>query len=511
MIGPFSAGGWATGLLQELSNPVQGFKSACQMSAEMAQGGGVTSESLLKDSLKQIANIDRGLQGGNAFLETNPDAMREAKARDQERANGRVRGYLHGVPIALKDVFETNDRMQTSAGSKALVGAPAARNAKVVDNLLKAGVVIVGKTNMSELSNFRSLKSADGWSSRGGQTLNPHRLGGTVAGSSSGSAVAVAQGHVPVALGLETNGSIISPAAYNGVFGLKTTTGLVSTEGVMTSTRMDAVGTFTRNICDAAEALNAMTETNVYTEGLHADALKGKRIGYTPLPELSAEESKDPAKRADRKHYEAALEVMKAQGAILVPLERLDAGVPDEAYEGYNEAIFSEVKQQLEDYLAGREGLPVKSLAELIAFIKRTQKPDEPDQKLLEMINELETTPQKREVLWEAILPVFQKTIDDPLKEHKLDAMVSNFLTHNYFYSAAAGYPGISVPSGMDDEGMPTAIYVYGSGKSEATLLSVAHGYEQASQAIQEPAFLPGAPSTQTPDSPDKTVEATNG
>ena len=203
--------------------------------------------------------------------------------------------------------------------------------------------------------------------------------------------------------------------------------------------------------------------------------------------------------------------MMKAQGAILVPLERLDAGVPDEAYEGYNEAIFSEVKQQLEDYLAGREGLPVKSLAELIAFIKRTQKPDEPDQKLLEMINELETTPQKREVLWEAILPVFQKTIDDPLKEHKLDAMVSNFLTHNYFYSAAAGYPGISVPSGMDDEGMPTAIYVYGSGKSEATLLSVAHGYEQASQAIQEPAFLPGAPSTQTPDSPDKTVEATNG
>ena len=142
MIGPVSAVGWATGLLQELSNPVQGFKSACQMSAEMAQGGGVTSESLLKDSLKQIANIDRGLQGGNAFLETNPDALSEAKARDKERADGRVRGHLHGVPIALKDVFETNDRMQTSAGSKALVGAPATKNAKVVDNLLKAGVVI---------------------------------------------------------------------------------------------------------------------------------------------------------------------------------------------------------------------------------------------------------------------------------------------------------------------------------------------------------------------------------
>ena len=510
MIGPVSVSGWATGLLQELANPVQGFKSACQMSLEMGQGGGVTSESLLRDSLKQIANIDRGLQGGNAFLETNPDAMREAKARDQERANGRVLKHLHGVPIALKDVFETNDRMQTSAGSKALVGAPAARNAKVVDNLLKAGVVIVGKTNMSELSNFRSLKSADGWSSRGGQTLNPHRLGGPVAGSSSGSAVAVAQGHVPVALGLETNGSIISPAAYNGVFGLKTTTGLVSTEGVMTSTRMDAVGTFTRNICDAAEALNAMTETTAYTKGLQSDALKDKRIGYTPLPELSAEEAKDPAKRADRKHYEAALDVMKAQGAILVPMARLDAGVPEQTYVDYNNALFSEVKQALEGYLAGREGLPVKSLSELIAFINRTQKPGEPDQKLLEMINGVQTNQEDRDALWKAILPIFQNTIDDPMKEHKLDAMVSNFQSHNYFFSAAAGYPGISVPSGMDEDGMPTALYVYGSANSEATLLSVAYGYEQASQAIQKPAFLPGAPFTPTPASTEDAVETTD-
>ena len=496
MIGPVSAGGWATGLLEELSNPPSGFKSAWEMSAEMAEGGGVTSESLLKDSLKQIANIDRGLQGGNAFLETNPDALKQAQARDQERASGQVRGHLHGVPIALKDVFETNDRMQTSAGSKALVGTPATRNAKVVDNLLKAGVVIVGKTNMSELSNFRSLAPADGWSSRGGQTLNPHRLGGQVAGSSSGSAVAVAQGHVPVALGLETNGSIISPAAYNGVFGLKTTVGLVSTEGVMTSSRLDAIGTFTRNVRDAAEALNAMTETNVYTEGLHSDALKGKRIGYTPLPELSVEDAKDPAKRADRKHFEEALDVLKAQGAILVPVGQLEDGVDEETFLGYNRALFAEVKQQLEDYLAGREGLPVKSLLELIAFNKRNQPSGAPDQALLEMINGLEMPQEERDKLWAKIIPLFQKTVDDPIKAHKLDAMVSNFLSHNYYFSAAAGYPGLSVPSGMDEEGMPTAVYFYGSGKSEATLLSMAYGYEQASPAIRKPAFLPGAPFT---------------
>jgi len=377
----------------------------------MAKHSGVTSESLVKDSLKQIANIDQGLQGGNAFLEINRNARNEAKALDQERANGQVRSYLHGVPVALKDVFETQGNMQTSAGSKALVGAPATKNAKVVDHLLKAGMVIVGKTNMSELSNFRSEAPADGWSSRGGQTLNPHRLGGPVAGSSSGSAVAVAQGHVPLALGLETNGSVIAPAAYNGVFGMKTTAGLVSTEGVMTSTRLDSVGTFTRNVRDAAEALNAMTETTVYTEGLTPDALKGKRIGYTPLPELTPEEAKDPAKRADRKHFEDAIERLKSEGATLVPVGPMDEGISDDNYRDYNEALFTDVKKQLEDYLAGRQGLPVKSLSELIAFNKRNGLPGEPDQNLLELINTLEVPQEELDSLWEAITPISSKRL----------------------------------------------------------------------------------------------------
>ncbi|AZF22937.1 Aspartyl-tRNA(Asn) amidotransferase subunit A [Pseudomonas sp. R3-52-08] len=511
MIGPVSAGGWATGLLQALSNPPQGFKGACQMSVEMASRGGVTSESLVKDTFRQIASIDHGLQGGNAFIETNPDALQQARALDLEREKGQVRGYLHGVPIALKDVFETKDRMQTSAGSKALVGKAATQNAKVVDNLLKAGVVVVGKTNMSELSNFRSELPVDGWSSRGGQTLNPHRLGGMVAGSSSGSAVAVAQGHVPLALGVETSGSIITPAAYNGVFGLKTSVGLLSTEGVMTSSRMDSIGTFTRNVCDAAEALNAMTETTLYTEGLRSDALKGKRIGYTPVPELSVEEAKDPAKRADRKHYADALEVLKSQGAILVPVGTLEDGVAEQTYADYNEALFSDVKHQLEEYLAGREGLPVKSLSELIAFNKRHQQPGEPDQNLLELINGLVSTQDQRDELWAAIIPVFQKTIDDPMKKHRLDAMVSNFLSNNYFFSAAAGYSGMSIPSGMDDEGMPTALYLYGSANNEATVLSAAYVYEQATQAIKQPAFRPGAPFTPAPVMTDNAVEGPAG
>ncbi|WP_458752876.1 amidase family protein [Pseudomonas brenneri] len=177
MIGPGMGVGVA-GVFEALNSAPKDYRSAQTMSFDMTMSGGVTSESLVRDSLKSIANIDQGLQGGNAFIQINPDARAAAKIRDQERSAGHVRGPLHGVPIALKDVFETSDKMQTSAGSRALVGSPPTKNAKVVDNLLKAGVVILGKTNMSELSNFRSEKPVDGWSSRGGQTLNPHRLGG---------------------------------------------------------------------------------------------------------------------------------------------------------------------------------------------------------------------------------------------------------------------------------------------------------------------------------------------
>lgn len=499
MLGPILAGGGLAGIFEAFTNPPKAFKSGYEMATEMAGQKGVTSESLVRDSLKNIANIDQGLQGGNAFQETNRNAIDDAKARDAERANGQVRSYLHGVPIALKDVFETQDNMQTSGGSQALVGRPASRNAKVVQNLLDAGAVIVGKTTMSELGNFRSHEPVDGWSSRGGQTLNPHRLGGQVAGSSSGSAVAVAQGHVPLALGVETSGSIITPAAYNGVFGLKTTAGLLSNEGVMTSSHLDSIGTFTRNVCDAAEALNAMTKSKKYTEGLKSDALQGKRIGFTPVPELTPEEAKDPAKRADRDRYEAALQVLKSKGAVMVPVAPLDAGVDDKTYYDYGEALYADVKKQLGEYLAGREGLPVKSLSELIEFNYQHQKPGDPDQGILEMINSLEITEERRQELWAAIVPIFKQTIDAPLAEHRLDAMVSNFLSNSYFFAAGAGYPGISIPSGMDDEGMPTALHLYGTGDSEATLLSVAYGYEQATHAIREPAFLPGKPYSPPP------------
>ncbi|WP_235860952.1 amidase family protein [Pseudomonas proteolytica] len=297
-------------------------------------------------------------------------------------------------------------------------------------------------------------------------------------------------------LGVETNGSIIAPAAYNGVFGVKTTAGLVSTEGVMTSSRLDAVGTFTRNIRDAAEALNAMTQTTVYTAGLKPDALQGKRIGYTPVPELTQEEARDPAIRADKKHFEDAIQLLASKGAVMVPITAPDADVSRQTYHQYNAALMAGIKPRLEAYLATREGLPVKSLSELIAFNERDRRPGEPDQDLLALINGLQLTDEQRESLWASVIPTFRNALDKPLNEHKLDAIVSNFQSHSYYGAAAAGYPGISVPSGMDEEGMPTAIHLCGTGNSEATLLSIAYGYEQASQAIQEPAFKPGVPQT---------------
>ncbi|MGH8392026.1 MAG: amidase family protein, partial [Pseudomonas sp.] len=207
---------------------------------------------------------------------------------------------------------------------------------------------------------------------------------------------------------------------------------------------------------------------------------------------LSAEDANDPAKKADRQHFEDAITLLRGKGATLVPVGQLGEGVPYETHEQYNDALLSDVKHQLEAYLAGRAGLPVKSLAELIEFNERNSGPGVPDQQMLTMINGMDISDEARNELWAAIGPIFKSTIDKPLAEHKLDAIVSNFHSYSYYYSAVAGYPGISIPSGMDDEGMPTAVHFYGKNLSEATLLSVAYGYEQASQAIRKPAFKPG-------------------
>ncbi|WLI00021.1 amidase family protein [Pseudomonas simiae] len=457
-----------------------------ELSRQMALPGGLTSVDLVTHLQERIRRLDPQL---SAIIELNPKALETARELDRERANGNVRGPLHGIPILLKDTIET-EGMQTSAGAFGLVGASASKNAPLVDYLIHQGAVILGKTNMTEMAGFRG--GPDGWSSRGGQTRNPHQRDADVGGSSSGSAAAVAAGLAPMAVGAETNGSIIVPAARNGIVGLKPTVGLLDRNGIIPASQyQDTPGPMTRSVFDAALMLNAMSGSDPadpasvgapqgidYTQLLVPGALKGKRIGY-PVT-FSKEGETLPVENSTT--FNRTLEVLREQGAVLVPvnLRLADAS-------RYDELLLSDVKDSLNTYLGKRSGLPVKSLTELIRFNDERDGSETDHQPVLREISASTLTPAARKPLWDALIQDFRSSIDDPIKAENLDAMVSDFDTNSYFGVAAAGYPGIAVPSGVDEDGLPTSAYFFGTQWAEPTLLAVAHGYEQAAQVAVKP------------------------
>ncbi|MBK5478905.1 amidase [Pseudomonas sp. TH21] len=462
------------------------YLSVSELGAHMARPGGLTSVSLVHYLQQRILKLDPQL---NAVIELNPDALRTARELDQERASGKVRGPLHGIPILLKDTLEATG-MQTSAGAFGLVGEAVGKNAPLVDNLIKQGVVILGKTNMTELAGFRG--APDGWSSRGGQTLNPHQADADVGGSSSGSAAAVAAGLAPLAVGAETNGSIIVPAALNGVVGLKPSVGLLDRNGIIpASQRQDTPGPMARSVYDVALMLNAMSgrdpddphsvgapEGVDYTRLLVPGALTGKRIGYPTT--FSANGEILPV--VNSASFTRTLEVLRDQGAVLVPV---DMRLADASR--YEELLLSDVKEEMNAYLAKRRGLPVKSLTELIKFNEDRDGTETDHQPMLKEIAASTLTPDQRGPLWDELIEDFRSTVDDPIKAENLDAMVTDFETNAYFGVAAAGYPGITVPSGTNEDGLPTSAYFFGTRWAEPTLLAVAHGYEQAAQAMVNP------------------------
>ncbi|MGY2293440.1 amidase family protein [Pseudomonas sp. SDO528_S397] len=473
------------------------YASVQALSEQMAKPNGLTSAALVAYLQQRIATIDQSGPSLHSVIELNPQALQIARELDRERANGKVRGPLHGIPILLKDNIETGDTLQTSAGSFGLVGASAGKDAFIVERLRAQGAVILGKTNLSELAGFRGGERPDGWSSRGGQTLNPHQPGADVGGSSSGSAAALAAGLAPLAVGTETNGSIVVPSARNGVVGLKPSVGLLSRSGIIpASHRQDTPGPMARSVFDTALLLNAMAGRDPhdtasvgapqgidYTALLVPGALKDKRIGYPARFTLGNEA--EPVENSPA--FARALEQLKAQGAILVPV---DVRVADASR--YEELLLGDVKQEMNGYLATRKGLPARSLAELIAF--NEQRDGEGDhQPLLKTIHQSNLTKEERDPAWHTLIEDFRSTVDDVVREHTLDALVSDYETNSYFAVSAAGYPGISVPSGTDEDGLPTSAYFYGPRWSEATLLAVAHGYEQASQAIRKPEFKPAS------------------
>jgi amidase len=431
----------------------------------------------------------------NAILELNPDALAIAEALDQERQQGRTRGPLHGIPVLLKDNIDTGDRMQTSAGSLAMVGQPATQDAFIVQRLRAAGAIILGKTNLSEWANFRDREIPNSWSGRGGLSKNPHVLSESPYGSSSGSAVAVAAGLAPLAVGTETVGSIIAPASVNGVVGFKPTAGLLSRTGIIPITPMiDTPGPMARTVREAALLLNAMTgqdDTDPvrqpravpgfdFTQRLRPNALVGKRIGY-PARFFTTREA-----ALEAPEFSRALEVMQAAGASLCPVQLIDPH-SDRLEEG----LLLGLKRHLSAYLTTRSGIPVQNLDDLVQFNQRSPGAEGYGQALLIKASQIDFDEQTYNEVWQQIKTENAAAINDALVAQGLDAMVMDVGSPGLNVTPLAGYPSVMVPSGIGDDGVPTSVFFFGTRWSDANLLALAYAYEQAADARRIPEFKP--------------------
>jgi amidase len=482
---------------------------------DMMTKGRATSESLVSLYLKRIAQIDRSGPGLNAVIETNPDALAIARELDRERKEKGPRGPLHGIPILIKDNIDTADKMETTAGSLALLGSKPAKDAFIVGRLREAGAVILGKTNLSEWANFRSSRSTSGWSGRGGQTKNPYALDRNPSGSSSGTAAAVSANLVTVGIGTETDGSIVSPASCCGIVGLKPTVGLVSRSGIVPIAHsQDTAGPMARTVADAATLLGPLagpdpsdpaTQQNGvrlfqdYREFLKPSGLRGARIGVLRARGFSFSKALDPI-------LQNAVEAMKREGAEIVdPVEFPTLGKTDDSE---YEVLLYEFKADLEAYLAGRPGSSARTLADLLAFNEKNAGREMPffGQETFERAAKkgpltekayLDALAKDRELMGE-------KGIDAVLAEHKLDALVvltngpahltdlvngDSFSGSSSSPAAVAGYPTITLPAGYVF-GLPVGISLIGRAWSEPELIRLAFGLEQALTMRKAPHLL---------------------
>lgn len=483
---------------------------------EAMRAGTRTSRSITASYLARIAELDPKL---HAVLETNPDALAIAERLDAERKAGRVRGPLHGIPILIKDNIATADRMMTTAGSLALVGAPSPRDAALVARLRAAGAVIIGKTNLSEWANIRSNHSISGWSGRGGQCRNPYALDRNPCGSSSGTGAALAASFAAVGVGTETDGSIVCPSGANSLVGLKPTLGLVSRSGVIPIAHsQDTAGPMCRTVTDAAILLGALAGADPsdpataaapraapdYTRALDPNGLRGARIGVVRAAFGSPE--------ADRL-VNAALDVLKAQGAVLIdPVE-----IPHMRDYGDQEftVLLYELKADLNAYLAALGGGPtakVKTLADVIAFNEAHKDTEMPYFGQETLIQAQEKGPLSDDAYIEALARCRRLSraegVDVTFAKDKLDALVAptggpawlidlvngdcSTGGGNSSIAAVAGYPTITVPVGYSF-GLPVGMSLIGKPWAETTLIKLAYAYEQAAQPRRAPRFLPTA------------------
>lgn len=481
--------------------------------------GELSARDLVQYYLERVDALDRNGPALHAVIQLNPDALQIADELDRERRNSGPRSPLHGIPILLKANIDTFDQMITSAGSLALANHRPPDDAFLVARLREAGAVILGKTNLSEWANFRSSDSSSGWSSLGGQTRNPYDTARSPCGSSSGSAVAVSAGLAALAVGTETDGSIICPAGINGIVGIKPTLGLVSRDGIVPIAHsQDTAGPMAGNVRDAATLLNVLAALDPqdpaaharpgdmpdYTAHLSADALNGKRIGVLRSHSGAGEDA-----RID-KIVEESIRILQAGGAEIVDPIKIDtSGTEDAEYQ----VLLFEFKADLNEYLRASGASP-GSLREIIAFndahadaimpifgqdifVEAESKGPLSDEKYLAALAD-----SKR---------IMRGGIDSALSEHRLDALIApsngpawmidhingdNFNVGSSSFAAISGYAAVTVPAGFIS-GLPIGLSFIGGAFSEKQLIEIAYAFEQASDARTPPALEP-APDSQS-------------
>jgi len=492
---------------------------------ELQQGmasGEWTARSIVEAYFERIESLDRKGPQLNQILETNPDALEIADGLDAERKDGKLRGPLHGVPILFKDNIGTDDKMMTTAGSLALVGAKVPRDAFLVERLRAAGAIVLGKTNLSEWANFRSTQSSSGWSGRGGQGKNPYALDRSPCGSSSGSGAATSASFCAAAIGTETDGSVVCPASINGIVGIKPTLGLVSRAGIIPLAHsQDTAGPMARTVADAAALLGSMTGVDPrdeatsagadhtepdYTAFLEPHALIGARIGVAREKYFGYSPEADAI-------VENAIQMMRDVGATIVdPADIPSAGKFDD---GEFEVLLYEFKAGLDRYLGalGPES-PVHSLADVIAFNEKNADREMRyfGQEIMLMAQEKGPLTDKayRDALASNLRLSRKEGIDAVMAKYELDALVAptgspswpidlingdHYIGSSSSPAAVSGYPAITVPAGYSF-GLPVGISFFGGAWSEPKLIALAYSFEQADPARKIPMFAERASAT---------------